>query len=705
MRIIFTQTSVLRCITLLVFSVALFAAALFVATPRALAGGGPENVFLVVNERSSSSKLIANHYQNLRNIPEKNVLYLRDMAAVDIVNLNTFRSKILEPVLTAIKDRKLVGTIDYIVYSSDFPTRVSVSAHQELLKTAVGKAFNGKFFAPVASLTSLTYFATSILQDDPTYMDLSSNKYYRIPYNQALATPFSGELLKRYQKATAAIRSKGQDFADGENELLAMSRSNPGQAAVLYQLARFFAVEGDKENSIRYLTRAISMGWRNKTFIQGDKNFSKIKADPLFKGLVDRVPESPSNMIASHGFRNAYNWGPNGMINGDKLGSRYFLSAMLSVTSKEGLSDYDSVGYLTNAVNADFTKPTGTFYFTQTSDVRTKTRFPNFKKAISVLQGLGHQTRIIKQVLPERRDDVLGLTCGTATFDWKTSGSRFVPGAIADNLTSSAGNFSSAAQTKCTEFLKYGAAGACGTVVEPYAIQAKFPHPMIHAHYARGCSLAEAYYQSVWGPYQLILVADPLCQPFAKPLKVDITAPQPMKVVKESFDLEIDASQSLERIAGYEVFLDGVMILRQRDLEKLTLDTVDLADGYHELRVVAIASDAIETRGYAQLPFVTNNKGNSVEFSIAQEKFNLADKIEVTASTNFGNRIVIKQNRKTVGVINSVKGTASVSPTVLGIGKIKLRAYAVGEAGETPVSSAPITIEVNGEISQTPRLN
>ncbi len=71
-------------------------------------------------------------------------------------------------------------------------------------------------------------------------------------------------------------------------------------------------------------------------------------------------------------------------------------------------------------------------------------------------------------------------------------------------------------QTKLTEYLRYGAAGGSGAVYEPYSIQAKFPHPMIHAHYAAGVTLAEAFYLSITGPYQMLIVGDPLCQPFAR---------------------------------------------------------------------------------------------------------------------------------------------------------------------------------------------
>ena len=60
------------------------------------------------------------------------------------------------------------------------------------------------------------------------------------------------------------------------------------------------------------------------------------------------------------------------------------------------------------------------------------------------------------------------------------------------------------------EFLRHGAAGSSGTVTEPYAIQAKFPTPFIQTVYAHGYTLGEAFYQSVSGPYQLLIVGDAL---------------------------------------------------------------------------------------------------------------------------------------------------------------------------------------------------
>ena len=39
-----------------------------------------------------------------------------------------------------------------------------------------------------------------------------------------------------------------------------------------------------------------------------------------------------------------------------------------------------------------------------------------------------------------------------------------------------------------------------GTVAEPYALQFKFPLPMMYGYYAKGVSAIEAFYLSVTSP-------------------------------------------------------------------------------------------------------------------------------------------------------------------------------------------------------------
>lgn len=667
-----------------------------------LAGGGPENVFLVVNGQSRSSKVIANHYVSLRNIPPSNVIYLTSVPTKEIIPLADFREKILEPVLQAMVTRQISGTIDYIIYSSDFPTRISIAAHQEILKKSNGKSFQSKIYAPIASITSLTYYAANILSDDPTYMALNSNRYYRIPYRSGLATPFEGTVQTEYRESISAFNKTGEEFEAAKVKLLQLCKKYPGQSAVYYQLAKFFAKDNEAARAIQSLSHAAAMGWQDASLINREKAFDNLRSDPKFEELIQRISKINSPFIAPHGFRNAYSWAPNGMINRIGQGRRYFLSAMLSVTRDNGISDRDSLEYLSRAVYADDTQPKGTIYYTQTKDVRSTTRLGNFNPAMKVIREMGHEARIEKSPLPSRRGDVMGLTCGTAKFDFEASGCTLVPGAFADNLTSAGGIFITSTQTKLTEFLRFGAAGASGTVVEPYALQAKFPHPMVHAHYLAGCSLAEAFYQSVHGPYQIILVADPLCQPFANRPKIAITSPKPKADVSGKFKIDLSRDGSQVTAAGIEIFLDGTMIHRGPNRNSISLDTADLNDGYHELRIVSVARDAIESRGTASREINVNNKGHYTKISTAQSSFSFPAQIKVDAETNFGEKIVIRQNSKTVGVITSQKGSTDVSTASLGVGDIELQAISYREGENTGVASPPIAIRVTGSVSTLP---
>lgn len=674
----------------------------FAGNDCVFAGGGPENVFLVVNGESRSSKVIANHYIALRNIPPSHVIYLSGVTKREIITLADFRKQILEPVLSAMVARRINENIDYIVYSSDFPTRVNIAEHQKILKKVVGNAFQAKIYAPIASLTSMTYFAAQVIVDDPSYMALNCNNYYRFPYRTGLNTPFEGSVQKDYRESVAAIDKTGAEFEAAKQTMLKLAKKYPGQSAAHYQLARFLAKEGETKNALKALTHAAAMGWQDADMIDREKQFDGLRDDPKYQNLLRRMKKIESPYIPPHGFRNAYTWAPNGMINKPGQGRRYLLCAMLSVTRDFGISDRDSIYYLTRAVGADDTHPEGTIYFTHTKDVRTTTRLRNFNPAIEVLKQMGHQSRIEKSRLPSKRDDILGLSCGTAKFDFEASECQFIPGAIADNLTSSGGVFIGSSQTKLSEFLRFGAAGACGTVVEPYALQAKFPHPMIHAHYTAGCSLAEAFYQSVHGPYQIILVADPLCQPFANRPKISITSPQPMAEVTGEVKLELSREGSKVAAAGIEIFLDGAMIHRASNIDSINLDTTDLKDGFHEVRIVSVARDGIESRGQAVLPLIINNRDHFTKLSTEATTYEFPKPMKVTAETNFGEKIVIRQNFKTVGVITSEQGSTEISTAALGVGPISLQAISYREGESAGVASVPLKVSVTGPIATQP---
>ena len=404
------------------------------------------------------------------------------------------------------------------------------------------------------------------------------------------------------------------------------------------------------------------------------------------------------------GFRGWYGWGQQGELL-EAGGSRYLLAAMLGVTAGRGNSVAEITAYLRSAASADGTKPRGTIYFVTNSDVRTTTRSGVFPAVVKALTALGVQAEIVNGTLPVRKRDVAGLMTGTPTFDWNSSGSRILPGAICENLTSFGGIFTpSAGQTPLSEFLRAGAAGSSGTVTEPFSLQAKFPHPSIQVHYARGASLAEAFYQSVHAPYQLLVVGDPLCQPWATIPEVEVVTAADSKRLESgarvsgTLELEPRASLPAGGVADrFQLFVDGVRVAQGGNGERLSLDTTEMADGHHELRVVAIACSAVETQGRAVVDVVVANHddGRMLELTVEPRRVNRSGTVRIAVTGKGVEGAVVFAMGRVLGRTTAAEESIEVPAEVLGVGPVTIRAS--GRRGATAadgVNAAPVMIEV-----------
>jgi hypothetical protein len=291
---------------------------------------------------------------------------------------------------------------------------------------------------------------------------------------------------------------------------------------------------------------------------------------------------------------------------------------------------------------------------------------------------------VIEGTVPLNKPDVQGVVMGTAVFDWKASGSTILPGAICENFTSFGGIMTATnQQTTLVEFLRYGAAGSSGTVGEPYAIRSKFPSPMIQVHYARGCTLAEAFYQSVEGPYQLLIVGDPLCRPWADIPKVSVTGVEPGDVVRGNLTLTPTATVLGERpVDVFELFLDGRRMAVCKSGGTLTLDSTELADGHHELRVVAVGPAPIESQGRLIIPVELRNHDRTIEASLATEgrlRSNMPLRIAVRSPGSIG--VLAVQGTRIVGRVVGPEGQIEIPADTLGTGPVRLRVVGLGDGG------------------------
>lgn len=434
---------------------------------------------------------------------------------------------------------------------------------------------------------------------------------------------------------------------------------------------------------------------RDPNLMQFDANRYAIHVDMNAKGAS----------IPTRAFGGALGWGNDG----ERLeagGRHYLLSTMLGVTSGRGNSLDEVIRYLRSSAAADATHPAGTIYYARNSDVRSTTREPGFHAASRALVDLGVNSEIVDSVLPDNKTDVAGLMFGIADFDWSASGAVIQPGAICEHLTSSGGVLSAnAGQTPLSELLRHGAAGASGAVTEPYAIQAKFPLPWMHVHYAKGSSLAEAFYQSVTGPYQLLIVGDPLCRPWAKIPQVTIPGLPTETPLSGKVTLTTRATVTDGSVDRLEWFLDG---LRQGTLEPgatLEFDTRLIADGYHELRVVAFEASEVESQGRAIVPLVIRNRDRWVEFSLASPedavtKIRWGQPTTLQAQAPGAAAVVFVHGRRSIARAPVENGTASVTfdPRELGAGPVELQACALGFTGvDRVVYSNPMIVEVEAD--------
>ncbi len=432
------------------------------------------------------------------------------------------------------------------------------------------------------------------------------------------------------------------------------------------------------------------------------------------------------NYQPSLGFDPRVSWTPNGVPTSDpNLGMRFMLSTMLAVTRSSGTTVNEAVLGLRRSAESDFSHPDGTFYFSVTSDVRSTTRAWGFLGATAELQNMGFKAELIRSAMPKGKTDVLGLQTGTPRFRWAESRSEFVPGAIADNLTSFGGVMTSnSGQTRLTEFLRHGAAGSCGTVIEPYTIPEKFPLPHLYVHYARGASLAEAFYMSVAGPYQLLVVGDPLARPFSHPPKRATSSE--MRTLpansKLTFDLDLegasgdawanDETKLAERTGSLAakviwLLLDGAQPMLGQAKKSVSVSFNGRPPGFHELHVRLSADDALAQASESALPIWSGNEDTiriqTVGAAAKQDAndgrrfaaVSLQDsQLQLTATAPNAVKIEILNQAELIATIDGDSGTIDLDLSKLGMGPLRLQARAT-MSDDQQVLSTPEWIRID----------
>jgi uncharacterized protein (TIGR03790 family) len=211
-------------------------------------------------------------------------------------------------------------------------------------------------------------------------------------------------------------------------------------------------------------------------------------------------------------------------------------------------------------VASDGTFPQQPVVLAKSPDIYRNVRYVYFDNAIFNINLLG-----VSSILRTNTDSVwwpyncMGFETGLPGFS--VSQNLFVPGALADDLTSFGGViFGSNGQTNLLTFINNGAAGSYGTVAEPQNDTQKFPNPQVYLYQARGFNAAESYYQSLNTPYLGLTVAEPLAAPFARTGSGQWGTNAASTVLSGTTNLSVqfsahDSGHPLQQI---DLFVDGV---------------------------------------------------------------------------------------------------------------------------------------------------
>ena len=166
-------------------------------------------------------------------------------------------------------------------------------------------------------------------------------------------------------------------------------------------------------------------------------------------------------------------------------------------------------------VESDGTYPRGTADLLLTSDKARDSRVLMYPMVQTAAAGL-IDIQILKQDALADRKDVMFYFTGLAWVAGLDT-LHFLPGAIADHLTSFGGMLTDSRQMSALKWLEAGATASYGTVVEPCNFPQKFTDPaIVIRRYVQGETLIEAYWKSVAWPGQGVFVGEPLATPYRR---------------------------------------------------------------------------------------------------------------------------------------------------------------------------------------------
>jgi uncharacterized protein (TIGR03790 family) len=196
-----------------------------------------------------------------------------------------------------------------------------------------------------------------------------------------------------------------------------------------------------------------------------------------------------------------------GWLPADTVG---WMPAMLIPTDDPALAH----ALIERGVASDVTAPSGAWYLVRTQNAARNVRAATYAEIESQL---AVRARVVDLSTPITGDipGAIGYFTGAAQVE-ELGRIHFLPGAVADHLTSTGGVLAGGSQMPAVAWLKQGATASYGNVSEPCNHLEKFPNiGVLMRHYMLGETVLEAYWKSVAMPGQGLFIGEPLAKPYA----------------------------------------------------------------------------------------------------------------------------------------------------------------------------------------------
>lgn len=170
---------------------------------------------------------------------------------------------------------------------------------------------------------------------------------------------------------------------------------------------------------------------------------------------------------------------------------------------------------INRGVLSEFRLQPASAYFLVTTDPHRNTRAQFFPPSMKIPL-LKFRVKTLRANEITGKQDIMIYQTGLPSVpDLDTL--RFLPGALADHLTSSGGDLLGTQQMSSLRWLDAGATASYGTVSEPCNHWQKFPHPnILLKRYLAGETAIEAYWKSVAWPAQGVVIGEPLAAPYRR---------------------------------------------------------------------------------------------------------------------------------------------------------------------------------------------